>query len=158
MRILPRKSKALFPIEIFVEQIAKIKKEFGLNRTRFEEELGIKNTGRWGREVKSIDMDTALWICQKFAKSLDWLIFGKESPPSLEEFASEQYDGRPLETLETILLFEVLEKVEEVAIKQRQKLSVRQTARLAALVYEHCRREREQPDELLVEKYLLLKD
>lgn len=102
--------------------------------------------------------ESLLAIKKVFGISIDQLLTGEAPLPTLQDFASEPYDGRPLEALETELLFQVLEQVEETVIRQRQKLSVKQTCRLAALVYDHCRRERDQPSSLLIEKYLLLTD
>lgn len=103
-------------------------------------------------------LESIVKICSHWNISADWLLFGKEPCHVLREFVSEYYEVRPLEALETLLLFNVLELIEDVAIKERQKLSIRQTARLASIVYEHCRLEREQPTRYLIEKYLLLAD
>jgi len=83
---LPKKPKIKFPMEIFLNQIRIIMEE---NRIKNPQQLGKElnmNVQRWfptkksGKiEVKSIELDTILFIAEKFNKSLDWLIFAKES-------------------------------------------------------------------------------
>jgi transcriptional regulator with XRE-family HTH domain len=89
---------------------------------------------------------------------IDFFLKGEESKPATAGFISDHCEVQPLESLETILLFEVLEAVEGAIIEKRQKLTLRQQARLVTLVYDHCRREKEQPCHHLVDKYLLLTD
>ena len=151
--------KKYYSKEVFSAQLAKILDKKGISQDEFNREIGVQQAvTRWKTGDTTPSADSLLAIKTVFGISIDQLLTGKEPQPTLGEFASEHYESRPLEALETTLLFEVLEKVEEVVIKQRQKLSIRQTARLAALVYEHCRREREKPNKLLIEKYLLLAD
>jgi hypothetical protein len=147
-------------METFLRQIKKIKEEFNLKTDKaFEAEIGKSNKlNTWGKTVYGVDLDTLLTISKRFNKSLDWLLFNKESSSTLQEFTSEPYEARPLEALETILLFDVLNALEALITEKRQKLTLRQYARLASLVYDHCRREREKPSTHLVEKYLLLTD
>lgn len=146
------------------KRILDLKERFGIEDLkrggRLAKKLGVHNSVITRLiDLKSFPtIENIITICQNAGISSDYLLFGKKLQPSLQEFCSEHYEGRPLESLETVLLFEVIETVDEVVINQRQKLSVRQTARLVALVYEHCRRKRERPDADLVEKYLLLKD
>jgi transcriptional regulator with XRE-family HTH domain len=151
--------KKYYSKEIFSAELAKILEKRGISQDEFNKEIGVQQAvTRWKTGDTTPSADSLLAIKNVFDISIDQLLTGEEPQPALAEFVSEHYEARSLEALETTLLFEVLEKVEEVVIKHRQKLSVRQTARLAALAYEHCRREREKPNELLIEKYLLLAD
>src|SRR4030043_102675 len=97
---MPKKYKTIFPIKVFVDQISQIMKELGFDRQEFEKRLGLKNTSRWGKTVKSVDMDTVQFICETFNKSLDWLIFGKEPLLSTGEAAPDFYDNRPIPPLD----------------------------------------------------------
>ncbi|MBU4231909.1 MAG: hypothetical protein KKF43_05190, partial [Proteobacteria bacterium] len=83
---MPKNPKTKFPMDIFLGQIAKIKKEFGLNRKKFENAIGMKNTGRWGKEVKSVELDTLRIISERFNKSLDWLLKEENEADTLEVF------------------------------------------------------------------------
>jgi transcriptional regulator with XRE-family HTH domain len=152
------KPKIYFSKEILISQIDKIMHNFDLNQSEFNEKIGVAQAITKWKSGQTPSAESLLAIKKIFGISIDQLLTGEEPHPILQEFASEYYEARSLESIETILLFEVLEKVEEVVIKKRQKLSMRQTARLVSLVYDHCCREREKPSQHLVEKYLLLAD
>ncbi|MFZ0051593.1 MAG: hypothetical protein WAK96_07430 [Desulfobaccales bacterium] len=82
----------------------------------------------------------------------------KAAPQVLSQ-APAEYDAQPLRPLETGLFFEVVAAVEQLlAGRRRLKLAPAQKARLIALLYEHCRDNREKPTLHLVQKYLLLAD
>ena len=82
----------------------------------------------------------------------------KSGAPVLYQ-APEEYDGRPLRPLETALIVAVIAAVDQLLNgRRRLKLTPAQKGRLIALVYEHCRGNRDQPTVHLVEKYLLLTD
>lgn len=144
---------------VFSRELAKILEKNQISQDEFNKEIGVQQAvTRWKTGDTTPSADSLLAIKRAFGISIDQLLTGEEVQPRLEKVAPEHYESRPLESLETTLLFKVLEKVEEVVITERQKLSLRQTARLVSLVYDHCRREREQPSHNLVRKYLLLAD
>lgn len=153
---MPKKPKTVFPINIFVEQVAQIRRELGLSRKEFETRLGIKNSGRWGKTVKSVEMDTVQFICETFNKSLDWLVFGKEPGLVAGEAAPQLYDARPLKDLNETLLTLVIATVEEYQKQEKTKILPVQKSRLITLLYEHCHKNKERPTTFLVERYLPL--
>jgi transcriptional regulator with XRE-family HTH domain len=152
------KPKKYFSKEILISQLDKILQNFDLNQTEFNEKIGVAQAITKWKSGQAPSAESLVTIKKVFGISIDQLLTGEEPCSSLKEFASEHYESRPLEALETSLLFEVLKAVEEVIIEKRQKLNLNQEARLSALVYEHCRREREKVSKYLVEKYLLLAD
>lgn len=152
------KPKKYFSREILISQIENILETRGLNQTEFNEQIGVAQAITKWKGVQAPSAESLIAIKKVFGISIDQLLTGEEPRPLLQEFASEHYESRPLEALETSLLFEVLKAVNAVITEKRQKLTLNQEARLATLVYDHCRREREQPNGHLVEKYLLLAD
>ena len=152
------KPKKYFSKEILISQIEKILQDRGLNQTEFNEQIDVAQAITKWKGVQAPSAESLITIKKVFGISIDQLLTGEEPRPILQEFASEHYESRPLEALETQLLFEVLNAVNTVITEKRQKLTTKQEARLAALVYDHCRRERDKPSLYLVEKYLLLAD
>lgn len=152
------KPKKYFSKEILVSQIENILQDRGLNQAEFNEQIGVAQAITKWKGGQTPSAESLITIKKVFGISIDQLLTGEEPRPILQEFASEHYESRSLETLETALLFEVLKAVEAVITEKRQKLTLRQQARLTTLVYDHCRQEREKANHHLVEKYLLLVD
>lgn len=152
------KPKKYFSKEILISQLDNILQKFDLNQAEFNDQIGVAQAITKWKSGQTPSAESLIAIKKVFGISIDQLLTGEEPRPILQEFASEHYESRPLEALETQLLFEVLKAVNTVITEKRQKLTTKQEARLAALVYDHCRREREKPSLYLVEKYLLLAD
>lgn len=152
------KPKKYFSKEILISQLEKIMQDFGINQTEFNDKIEVGQAITKWKGGQTPSAESLITIKKVFGISIDQLLTGEEPRPVLQEFASEHYESRPLEALETTLLFEVLKTVNAVITEKRQKLTLNQEARLVTLVYDHCRREREQPSHHLVEKYLLLAD
>jgi len=76
------------------------------------------------------------------------------SAPQLLEHNPENYEARPEQPLDVVLLAEILTEIKEVIAKKRLKLSPQREARLVALVYDHCQAGKMKADRTLVERCL----
>jgi transcriptional regulator with XRE-family HTH domain len=158
LEAVKRKMPYLALVEDFFPRIKKIRGD--LSQKEFAKILGVNQTTVCKYESGRLpDEGTLKKIADYGGVTVEWLLRGEEKPPHQVLYqAPEQYDGQPLRPLETELLTQVVAAVEQLLAGRRLKLTPPQKGRLIALLYEHCRDNRDRPTLRLVEKYLLLAD
>ena len=147
---MDKNSQDDFSMKTFLEQIDKIKEEFGLKKDRdFDRAMGLTNKlYRWRTDRdKAVNLETLLLIRKKFHKSIDWLLFGEE--PS---------EVRPMPPMKADLLNQTLTLVEEVLKEQKKSLRLEQKTKLITRVYNDCAEDRIKPDSIMVKRYLWILD
>jgi hypothetical protein len=142
-------------METFLRQISRLMADHNLKSKEFEENIGMK-IGRWGKNAKSVDLDTVMYIAQQFNKSMDWLIYGKEIFTVQEH--QESYEARLPALMDFELIAEVCAAVDDVLLDKKIKMAFLKKGRLISLVYGECKREMKKPTTHMVERYLLLAD
>jgi len=164
---MPRKYKNIFPMNIFLGQVHKIMKEFGIKTpAEFDREAGLKNkVARWFNEKycpHSVDTDTLLSICKAFGKSLDWLVFGKEPMIAAAEFIPEKYTPEFPKEIDAEILSKIDLNAETYIREARLKISPQRKKKWLELLFEYWFTERLEPDKSIFKKYLdltsLIKD
>jgi transcriptional regulator with XRE-family HTH domain len=86
-------------------------------------------------------------------KEIDWLLRGDQ--PSIPQLSDSAYihDERG-EPLDVALLSEVLTEIKNFIADKGLKLLPQREARLVALVYDHCQKDKVKPDRNLAERFL----
>jgi transcriptional regulator with XRE-family HTH domain len=160
---LTQSRKKLTPQETFPGLPDRIKK---LRDSKYQEDFG-ETIGVSKQMVSKYEAGLAIPSAETLRKIADYggvtvefLLRGEnKNAPQVLYQTPEEYDAQPLRPLETDLLMQIIAALEQLlAGDRRLKLTPAQKARLIALLYEHCRENREKPTLRLVKKYLLLAD
>lgn len=151
----------LFSIEIFVQQISKIMEDIGLrpekDDRKFDRMMGFKNQlYRWRTQrTKKVTLENAMLIANKFDKSLDWLIFGKE-PLQSYEHRPILYDARQPAPADSDLIAKVSAAVQQHLNAVGLKIGPNRLGKTISLGYEQCVSDKIRPQELNVKALLVL--
>jgi transcriptional regulator with XRE-family HTH domain len=139
------------------------------------DKMGVHDLKRGGRLARSLGVHNSVIkrlldnqslpgaenlkkICEHAQVSADYILFGRVSAPQTGEFQEVLYDVRMPAQVDIPLLARALAAVNDTIKAEKLKLDELKTSRLAGLVYEHCSKEKEKPDIVLVKRYLLLTD
>jgi len=146
--------KKFYSKEIFISQLRKLMNELGIKEQKeFLDKVGVRqsNFSKWESGATAPSIETLLTIKNEFGVSLDWLLAGEEAKPCIQ-------DTRLPPPLDTPLLAQVLLWVGSVLIETKIELEPDKKGRLVSLIYEHCIREKEKPNAVLIKRFLLLTD
>ena len=135
------------------ERIRKIRGE--LTQGEFASKLEVKAATVSRYESGRIPDEEMLRKIADFGNTtIEWLLRGDQpSAPhvlgqTLETFAADS--GPPLDAA---LLAEILTEIQKFIADKRLELSPQREARLVALVYDHCQKDKVKPDRMLVERF-----
>ncbi len=88
----------------------------------------------------------------------EWLLRGEAPVAQLLEHTPDYYEARRPAPLDEDLIIQVVATVEEYLAATKIKRRPLQKGRLIAMIYDHCLKEKEKPNSLLVKRYLPLAD
>jgi len=148
------------------KRIAKALKHTGKSNEDLAQALGVnKNTiAAYKNEKGDLKGIVLVGLVEKFNFNPDWLLAGKEPMVFGEKEAQEFIKEALLDTaaspesaaLETEVLAQVIEGVEEFLRDEEKELEPDTKARLISLLYEHFSKAKEEPNQKTIENYLKL--
>lgn len=141
----------------FILRMVALMKEEGIkDQNEFNEKIGIQRAlTRWKTRETTPSLKSFLAIKKAFNRSLDWIIFGKETVQPLQEINPV---ARSLTREEVQLLNEVMIMVEEVLEEEKKQLRVEQKSRILTRIYNDCAEDQIKPDRVMVKRYLSILD
>jgi transcriptional regulator with XRE-family HTH domain len=137
------------------DRIGEVRKKLNLSQEEFGKLVGVRKSTISRYESGTIPGDENLRrIAEIGNTTIDWLLRG-DRPLKPQPSKHPQYaDDRGAAPLDVALLTEVLKEINNFIADKGLKLLAQREARLIALVYDHCQRDRVQPDRNLVERFL----
>jgi transcriptional regulator with XRE-family HTH domain len=128
----------------------------GRTQEEFGEILGVSKAtiSKYESGISIPSSDILRKIASIGNKGIEWLLRGDRSltlQPS--EYPQYAYD-RSRAPLDVVLLSEILTEIKNFIAEKRLKLMPQREARLVALVYDHCQKDKVRPDRNLVERFL----
>jgi hypothetical protein len=133
------------------ENPAQLSEDLGMNVIRwFPSEKKVKT------KVKSVELDSILFIAEKYNKSLDWLVYGKKSIVSLAEMPTEIYESQQPAPGDLVLISRVTAAVHEYLSRLRLKIGPNRFGQVIAMGYEQCITDQIPPDNINIKQLLKL--
>jgi len=99
-------------------------------------------------------VENLIKICQYSGVSADYLLFGKEPTPVLEEFAPEAYVAMGPSGGDTEKLAEIVLGAYGFILETRIKISSERLQKWLTLLFEYWFTEKSKPDRIILKKYL----
>jgi transcriptional regulator with XRE-family HTH domain len=136
-------------------RIVEVRKKLNLSQEEFGKLVGVRKSTISRYESGTIPGDENLRrIAEIGNTTIDWLLRGdRVLTPQPSEHPQYAYD-RERAPLDVALLSEVLTEINNFIADKGSKLLPQREARLVALVYDHCQKDKVKPDPNLVERFL----
>jgi transcriptional regulator with XRE-family HTH domain len=151
--------KKLLNLGIFIgiaDRMGEVRKQLNLNQEEFGKLLGVRKSTISRYESGTIPgAENLRKIAEIGNTTIKWLLRGDQpSAPQLLGHTPEICGAGSGPPLDAALLAEILTEIHKFIADKRLELSPQREARLVALVYDHCQKDKVKPHRMLVERFL----